>query len=268
MTTDTVLEVEDLTVGYDDRDVIRGVSFSLRRGEILGIVGPNGSGKSTLLKGVTRALPATSGRVRIGEAEIQSLSSNEVARSMSVVPQAAILPDGFTSLEVTLMGRTPYLRLLQSEGPEDLTVARRSMLQTDTLDLAGRPVNELSGGERQRVVVARALTQRSPILLMDEPTVHLDIAHQIGLLDLVEQLARNQSLSVIAVVHDLTLAAQYCDRLILVHEGRIFASGTVSNVLRPETIEAVYGMPVRIIEHPDTGRPVVLPRTGLSRHLE
>lgn len=262
--SDTVLQIEDLTVGYGERDVIKGVSLALAKGEVLGIVGPNGSGKSTLLRGLTRALPVRSGSARVGGSELDGMSANQLARTMAVVPQGAVLPDGFSALEVTLMGRTPYLRLLQSEGTEDLTVARRSMLQTDTLDLAERPVNELSGGERQRVIVARALTQQSPILLMDEPTVHLDIAHQVGLLDLIEELARNQGLSVIAVVHDLTLAAQYCDRLILLRDGVVFAAGPVGDVLTRETVRAVYDIDVTIVEHPQTGRPVVLPNRGTA----
>lgn len=144
--SETVLEVENLVVGYGERDVVKGVSLTLGRGEVLGIVGPNGSGKSTLLRGLTRALPVRAGSARVGGGELDSMSANQLARTMAVVPQSALLPDGFSALEVTLMGRTPYLRLLQSEGIEDLTVARRSMLQTHTLDLAERPVNELSGG--------------------------------------------------------------------------------------------------------------------------
>jgi iron complex transport system ATP-binding protein len=182
------------------------------------------------------------------------------------VPQTALLPDGFTALEVTLMGRTPYLRLLQSEGPEDLKIARRSMLQTDALHLSDRDVNELSGGERQRVIVARALTQQSPILLMDEPTVHLDIGHQIGLLDLVRELASEQSLSVIAVVHDLSLAAQYCDRLVLLKDGEMFATGAPDAVLQPATVKTVYGLDVHVISHPTTGRPVVVPIPGSGHY--
>ena len=254
-----VLEIRNLVAGYDDVEVVKGISFSLFEGEILGIVGPNGSGKSTLLRAMTQVLPVRSGDVFLRGGALSNYRQDELARSMAVVPQAALLPEGFSALEVTLMGRTPYLRLLQSEGPQDLTIARRSMLQTDTLGLAEREINELSGGERQRVIVARALTQQSPILLMDEPTVHLDIAHQIGLLDLVEQLAQNQSLSVIAVIHDLTLAAQYCDRLILLDHGSVHSSGPVEDVIRPETIRTVYDVDVRVIPHPDTGRPVVLP---------
>ena len=257
--SEPVLRVEDLTTGYDDRDIIRNVNLSLAEGEILGVVGPNGSGKSTLIRAITQVLSLRSGTVHVRGAELERYSANDLARTMAVVPQSAVLPDGFSALEVTLMGRTPYLRLLQSEGPADLAIARRSMLQTRSLSFAERPVDELSGGERQRVIVARALTQQSPILLMDEPTVHLDVAHQIGLLDLVEQLARNQSLSVIAVIHDLTLAAQYCDRLVLLHDGAVVASGTPDEVLRTETIQEVYDVEVRVIEHPDTGRPVVLP---------
>ncbi len=255
----TILSVDNLVAGYEDSDVLRGVSFSLQEGEILGIVGPNGSGKSTLLRSLTRILPARAGDVRLRGESVTESRPDELARTMAVVPQSAILPDGFSALEVTLMGRTPYLRLLQSESPEDLQIARRSMLQTDTLALAERPVNELSGGERQRVIVARALAQQSPILLMDEPTVHLDLAHQIGLLELVEQFARNQSLSVIAVIHDLTLAAQYCDRLIMLDRGEIHATGTPEEVVTEAIIAGVYGARIRVIEHPETGRPVVLP---------
>jgi iron complex transport system ATP-binding protein len=258
----TVLEVDNLSAGYGDGDVVHSISFDLAEGEILGIVGPNGSGKSTLLKALTRALPGRTGQVHLLGKDLAAFGSNELARTLSLVPQSAILPEGFSALELTLMGRTPYLRLLQSEGPADLAVARRSMLQTDTLDLSERLVSELSGGERQRVVIARALTQQAPILLMDEPTVHLDIGHQIALLDLVAELVANQSLAVIAVVHDLTLAAQYCDRLMLLHEGVVYSSGAVSDVLLPDTIRDVYDVEVRVIEHPDTGRPVVLPVRG------
>lgn len=258
----TVLEVDDLSVGYGETNVLRSVSLTLGEGEILGVVGPNGSGKSTLLRALTQVLNPDSGTVRLLGSDLNGYRSGDLAKIVSVVPQAALLPDGFSALEVTLMGRTPYLRLLQSEGSQDLTIARRSLLQTDSLHLADRQVNELSGGERQRVIVARALTQQSPILLMDEPTVHLDIGHQIGLLDLVSDLAREQSLSVIAVIHDLTLAAQYCQRLMLLHRGEVVATGTPDEVLQPESIRSVYGLAVRVIPHPVTGRPVVLPVPG------
>jgi iron complex transport system ATP-binding protein len=265
MSGEPIIEITGLTAGYGDRDVLHGVDLCLNEGEILGIVGPNGSGKSTLLRAVTQALPLRSGSACLRGDPVDRIRPGELARAIAVVPQVALLPEGFTALEVTLMGRTPYLRLLQSEGPEDLTIARRSMLQTDTLDLAERTTNELSGGERQRVIVARALTQQAPVLLMDEPTVHLDIGHQISLLDLVNELARQQSLSVIAVIHDLTLAAQYCDRLVLLHNGAVFAAGSPREVLQPESIRAVYGVETSVIDHPTTGRPVVLTVPGSAR---
>jgi iron complex transport system ATP-binding protein len=266
MSENVVLEVDQLAAGYDDLDVIRNISFSLLEGDMLGIVGPNGSGKSTLLKALTRSIPVHSGRVRIHGRDLSEFRANDLAQTVSVIPQSSPLPEGFSALEIALMGRTPYLRLLQSERPSDLALARRSMLQTDTLHLAERSVSDLSGGERQRVVVARALTQQSPILLMDEPTVHMDIGHQLSLLDLIVELQKKQHLSVVTVVHDLTLAAQYCDRLILLSEGEIFAAGTVESVLNPDTIRAVYNAGVRVDIHPDTGRPYVLPVPGFHKH--
>jgi iron complex transport system ATP-binding protein len=259
MTSQPVLSVEHLVAGYGDVDAVTDITFQLAEGEVLGIVGPNGSGKSTLLKAITRGIPIRSGTVTIHDQPLESFRENELARRVSVIPQTAPLPEGFSALDVTLMGRTPHLRLLQSEGPSDLAIARRSMLQTDTLAFADRTVNELSGGERQRVVVARALTQQSPILLMDEPTVHLDIGHQIELLDLIVDLTRKQSLSVVTVVHDLMLAAQYCDRLLLLSKGGVYEAGEVQDVLTPDTIRAVYNVDVRVVPHPDSGRPVVLP---------
>lgn len=264
MSDRVILEVDNLFAGYEGHDVLHGVSLSLIEGEILGVVGPNGSGKSTLLRAITQGIKPHRGSISVRSEQLSTYKPEQLARTMGVVPQSALLPEGFTALEVALMGRTPYLRLLQSERPEDFAIARRSMFQTDTLHLSDRPTNELSGGERQRVIVARALTQQAPILLLDEPTVHLDVGQQHSLLDLVRDLARNQSLSVIAVIHDLTLAAQYCDRLTMLHEGRMFATGAVDTVLDPEKIRSVYDVEVRIIDHPDTGRPVVLPVPGYA----
>jgi iron complex transport system ATP-binding protein len=257
-----MLEVQGLSVGYNDRQVLRGIDLTLADGEFLGVVGPNGSGKSTLVRALSRMLRPVAGSVRVMGREMRVFTTKELAQALAVVPQTPVLPEGFTALEVTLMGRTPHLRFLQLEGPDDLAVARRSMQQTAALEFAERPVDELSGGERQRVVVARALAQESPILLMDEPTSHLDVRHQIALFDLVLRLSRGCRLAVVAVIHDLTLAAQYCDRLILLHEGRVVAAGPPESVLMPEQVGAVYGAEVCVIQHPATGRPVVLPVPG------
>jgi iron complex transport system ATP-binding protein len=187
------------------------------------------------------------------------MGRREVARVAAVVPQEATLPGGFTALDCVLMGRTAHLKLLENEGTRDLEAARRAMMATDTWPLAERRVGELSGGERQRVVVARALAQEARLLLLDEPTAHLDIGHQASVLGLVRRIAAENGMSVLAVVHDLSLAGQYCDRLVLLCGGRVLAEGTPAEVLEAGVLRAAYGVEVRIIAHPDTGRPVVAP---------
>lgn len=260
------LSAYDLTLAYSSagRDVIalRDVSLSLDPGEVLGLVGPNGSGKTTFIRAVTGAVRPTSGSVRIGAVDATSLSQRELALQIAVVPQDPVLPPAFPALECVLMGRTPHLRVLQNEGPRDLEAARKAMLATDTWQFAERLLGELSGGERQRVVVARALAQETPVLLLDEPTAHLDIGHQASVLRLVRDAARNDSKAVLAVVHDLTLAAQYCDRLVMLRGGSVVASGTPTEVLVVSLLREVYGAAVDVFLHPLTGRPVVAPGDG------
>lgn len=254
-----VLEARGLRAGYGSREILRGLDLALRPGEILGVVGPNGSGKSTLVRVLSGVLRPWAGEIRLMGRDLAAYSPKALARTVAVVPQAAALPEGFPALQVVLMGRTPHLGFLASEGPEDLVAARRAMEQTDVLHLAGRPVQRLSGGERQRVVAARALAQDAPVLLLDEPTAHLDVGHQTALFDLVHRLARERRLAVLAVVHDLTLAGQYCDALLLMKDGRALAEGPPHAVLSAERVAEAYGVAVSVIQHPVTGRPVVLP---------
>ncbi len=257
-----VMEVQQLRVEYDGREVLHGVDLTLKPGEVLGIVGPNGSGKSTVVRALSQVLASSGGVMWIMDRDPMGLKPPDLAKLLAVVPQSSVLPDGFTALDVTLMGRTPYLRLLRGEGPDDVRIARQALMQTASIEFADRPVNELSGGERQLVVVARALTQQAPILLMDEPTAHLDINHQITLLDLASGLVHDHERSVIAVIHDLTLASQYCDRIVVLNDGRVVATGTPHEVIHADMVEAVYGAEVAIIEHPVTQRPVVIPVPG------
>ncbi len=259
------LEVRGLTVTYpagprQARVALRDASLTLVRGELLGLVGPNGSGKTTLIRAVTRAVSPAAGGVLVCGEDAARLSVSEIARRAAVVPQNPQLPEVFTAMEAVLMGRTPHLRLLQAEGLADREAARRAMLATGTWELAGRRIGELSGGERQRVVVARALAQETPVLLLDEPTAHLDIGHQAAVLELMLQLCRTEGKAVLAAVHDLTLAAQYCHRLIMLHRGEVVAEGSAAEVLRAPLLERVYGARVRVFPHPDSGRPVVAPR--------
>ena len=261
-----LLAAEGLRVMYTSagRDIpaLRGVSLALSAGKVVGLVGPNGSGKTTFVRAVTGAVRLNSGHVRIGGVDARTMSQRDVARVIAVVPQDPVLPVAYTALEAVLMGRTPYLRLLENEGQHDVEIARKAMAATDTLTLADRPLGELSGGERQRVVVARALAQQTPVLLLDEPTAHLDIGHQSAVLGLVRRAARTDAKAVLAVAHDLTLAAQYCDRLVMLQQGAVVAEGTPAEVLQPGLLSDVYGGRVDVFPHPQTGRPVVAPGDG------
>lgn len=254
-----MLEIRDLRADYGGALVLRGVSLDVAAGEVVGLVGPNGSGKTTLVRAVTRVIPLRSGEARLLGEDCRALTRAELARRVAVVPQNAALPEGFTVLEIVLMGRTPHLRLLQSEGPLDLAAARRALTQTDITAFASRFAHQLSGGERQQVVIARALAQEAPVLLLDEPTSHLDVGHQMAVMDLVRRLCRERGLAVLATIHDLTLAALYCDRLVLLDRGAVVAEGAPDSVLRPELIARTYGAEVTVMRHPVSGRPVVVP---------
>jgi iron complex transport system ATP-binding protein len=254
-----MLEIQSIWADYGGAPVLRGVSLDVAAGEVVGLVGPNGSGKTTLVRAVTRVMPLRSGEVRLLGEDSRTLTSAALARRVAVVPQNPALPEGFTVLEIVLMGRTPHLRLLQSEGPSDLAAARRALTQTGATALASRFAHQLSGGERQQVVIARALAQEAPVLLLDEPTSHLDVGHQMAVMGLVRHLCQERRLAVLATIHDLTLAALYCDRLVLLDRGAVAAEGLPESVLRPELIASAYGAEVTVLRHPDSGRPVVVP---------
>jgi iron complex transport system ATP-binding protein len=259
-----MLDIRDLTLSYGERVALRDVSLSLARGELLGVVGPNASGKSSLIRAITDVVTPQRGEVWLDGSLVRRLSRRELSLRVAVVPQNPSLPEAFTALEVVLMGRTPHLGLLQSEGRADWAAVRRALEQTDAWHLVDRRIGELSGGERQRVVVARALAQEAPLLLLDEPTAHLDVGHQAAVLELLQRLCRGDGAdgspkAVLAVVHDLTLAAQYCDRLAMLSEGRLVALGSPQEVLSPQVLASVYRTQVSVFPHPLTGRPVVTP---------
>jgi len=262
-----MLSVSDLWAGYPStslragpgRAVLRGVNLAVAAGEVVALVGPNGCGKTTLVRAITGVIRPQRGEARLAGEDASALSTRERARRVAVVPQAAPLPPGFSALEQVLLGRTPYLGLFASEGPGDLAASRHAMLATDCWSLAERPVDELSGGERQLVLLARALAQEPRILLLDEPTSHLDPGHQVRTFQLAARLGRELGLAVLAAVHDLTLASLFADRIALMEQGRIGLEGRPEEVLRPDVVERVYGSPVVVVRHPTTGRPVVLP---------
>lgn len=254
-----MLEIQSLYVGYGKETVLADFTISVRPGEVVALVGPNGAGKTTLIKAVSGVLRARAGMIRVNGRDLNRLPAMERARYLSVVPQARNLPPAFTVWQTVMMGRTPFLGWLGKASEQDRTRARWALERTDTLSLARRRVDELSGGEQQRVLLARALAQDTPILLMDEPTTHLDIQHQSKLLNLTRQLAEEQNLAVLMALHDLNLVALYADRAALLVEGRLRAAGTPTEVLTPQRLSEVYQIPLQVIAHPEYGTPLVLP---------
>ncbi|MDO8586535.1 MAG: heme ABC transporter ATP-binding protein [Armatimonadota bacterium] len=256
------LKISDLEVSYGLEPVVRGVSFDLKNGELVAVVGPNGSGKTTLLRALSRTIKPSKGAVYLDERDIFRFSSRELAREMAVVPQDSEVGFEFTALEIVLMGRSPHLGRFSLEGERDLEIAREAMEQTATLDIADRAVNTLSGGERQRVIIARALAQQPRVILLDEPTSHLDINFQVEILELIRRLVREKQIAALAVLHDLNLAAHYCDWMILLKDGRVHAAGEPEDVLTADNVRQVYGVEVWVRKHPAYGRPYII--SGVS----
>ena len=254
-----MLDVRGLSAGYAEHAVLHAIDLRAERGELLALIGPNGCGKTTLLRAISGVLAYREGSISLDGQDVCGISAAALARRIAVVAQGAPLPERFTAFELALMGRTPHLRLLQSEGRRDVETVRAAMLRTDCWQLRDRYVEELSGGERQRVVIARALAQEPQLLLLDEPTSHLDIQHQVTTFRLMLELCRADRIAVIAVVHDLTLAAMFADRTALMSQGRVVADGAPEDVMQPALLERVYGMALRVFAHPVTGRPIVVP---------
>jgi iron complex transport system ATP-binding protein len=253
------LSIEGVDCFYDSAKVLENVQFSVKTGTFLGILGPNGSGKTTLLKSISRVLKPRKGTILLDDADVYKMKSREVAKHMAVVPQDSSIAFSFTALDIVLMGRTPHLSRLETESPKDLAIARKAMEYTKTWYLAQRPVTELSGGEKQRVIIARALTQEPKILLLDEPTSHLDISNQLEILDLLKHLCTEKKLLIISVFHDFNLAARYCDSIIMLKQGKIVAAGKTVETLTSNIIKNVFGIDVIVNKHPLTDLPYVIP---------
>ena len=254
-----MLEIRSLSVGYGERHVLHDLNLDLSPGEILGVIGPNGAGKSTLIRILSGILIPQTGEVRVNGRRLAELSYTERARLIAVVPQATHLPPAFTAWETVLMGRTPYLNWLGQTSVHDDEIVRQVMLHTDTLELADRRVGELSGGEQQRLLLARALAQAAPLLLMDEPTAHLDLQYQFSLLDQVRDLATRGKLAVLIVLHDLNLVARYADQVALLVKGELRALGTPRQVLTPDLLSQAYHTPLEVLTLGNSGQPFVMP---------
>ncbi|WP_370418606.1 ABC transporter ATP-binding protein [Streptomyces sp. QH1-20] len=259
------LAAESVTLAYDRRVIAEDLSVAVPDNSFTVIVGPNACGKSTLLRALSRMLKPTAGAVLLDGSAIDSHPVKQVARTLGLLPQSSVAPDGITVGDLVARGRHPHQGLLRQWSREDERIVGESMAATGVDALAERYVDELSGGQRQRVWIAMALAQQTPLLLLDEPTTYLDIQHQIEVLDLCAELHEEQGRTLVAVLHDLNHAARYATHLIAMRDGRVVAEGAPTDVVTAELVERVFGLRCQVIEDPETGTPLVVPAARRSR---
>ncbi len=257
-THDLRLTIQNLSAGYGHEQVLQDVSAIVMPGELVALIGPNGAGKSTLIKTISGILPIQSGSIHIDGSNLLKMDEQSRARLVSVIPQARNLPPAFTTREVVLMGRTPYVGWLGRVSHHDEEIVDRAMQRTDIAELANRRMDQLSGGEQQRVLVARAIAQDPRLLLLDEPTTHLDIQYQLSFLDIIVGLSHQDQMAILMAIHDLNLAARYADRIILMVKGEIIADGTPTEVLTEQLLSDAYHVRVSVQAQPD-GRTWIMP---------
>ncbi|MFD7703849.1 ABC transporter ATP-binding protein [Streptomyces caelestis] len=259
------LSAENVTLAYDQRVIAEQLSVEIPDNSFTVIVGPNACGKSTLLRALSRMLKPSEGRVLLDGQVIQSMPAKKVARTLGLLPQSSIAPDGITVGDLVGRGRYPHQGLLRQWSAEDERVVRESMARTGVAELAERYVDELSGGQRQRVWIAMALAQQTPLLLLDEPTTFLDIQHQIDVLDLCADLHEEQGRTLVAVLHDLNHAARYATHLIALRQGKVIAQGAPKDIVTAGLVEEVFGLRCQVIDDPETGTPLVVPAARTAR---
>lgn len=257
------LEARQLTLTYDNHTVVDRLDLSLPSGQITAIVGANGCGKSTLLRGLSRVLRPHGGEVLLDGADLRSMHPRQIARHIALLPQHPVAPSGMTVAELVGLGRHPHQSPLRPHTRADDRIVADAMEATATVEFAHRPVQELSGGQRQRVWIAMVLAQRTGVLLLDEPTSFLDLAHAIDVLDLVTDLNRERGTTVAMVLHDLNLATRYASHLVAVKQGRVAAQGSPHEVITAERVQEVFGMTSTVVPDPVTGTPLVVP---IGRH--
>jgi len=253
----SLLDVESLSYRYEEKVVLDLITLNINAGEILGILGPNGCGKTTLLKNLNKNLSPHGGCVLIDGTDIDGISKREIAKNIATVPQSNEIRFAFTVREIVTMGRMPFQESFRGETREDLEIIDQAMEQTSLTDFADRYINTLSGGERQRAIIARAITQTPRIILMDEPTLHLDINMQFEVLDLIHKLAKENDLAVVIVSHDLPMVTRYCDRIVLIHDHKVFAMGAAEEVLTQENMRTVFNVDAELEKDPRTGKNTV-----------
>lgn len=253
------LAAHQLRLGYGDRIVVDGLDLELRTGSITTIIGPNGCGKSTLLRALGRLLKPRAGQVTLDGVDVASLRTREVARVLSMLPQAPVSPEGLTVADLVARGRHPHQRWFRQWSSDDESTVDDALAETGVADLADRAVDELSGGQRQRVWISMSLAQGTDLLLLDEPTTYLDLAHAMEVMDLVERLRTDLGRTIVMVLHDLNMAARYSDRLIVMKDGAIVRQGPPRDVLDADMLLDVFGLNALVIDDPVGGGPLVVP---------
>ena len=263
MTTDHTLTIENLSLGYGDRTVIEALDLAVPAGKVTAIVGANACGKSTLLRSMSRLLAPRAGHVILDGKDVHRMPAKQLARTLGLLPQSPIAPEGITVADLVGRGRHPHQGILSRWSRADDIAVADALEATETAELAERSVDELSGGQRQRVWIAMALAQQTDLLLLDEPTTFLDVSHQIEVLDLLTDLNRTRGTTIVMVLHDLNLAARYADHLVALAAGQVHAQGEPAQVLTEEVVRSVFGLDSRVILDPTSGKPLMLP---IGRH--
>jgi iron complex transport system ATP-binding protein len=264
-----MLSIENLNAGYKGEKVLHDINLKVPQGSVIALIGPNGSGKTTLIRAISGILTPASGKVRYNDQDLTQKSIQDRSKLVAVVPQIRNLPPAFSVYEVVALGRTPYLNWFGITSGQDHEIVKQSMAQVDLLEMADRNIAELSGGEQQRVMLARALAQQTPVLIMDEPTSHLDLQYQVSFLKSVHRLAHPSQAeiqngfeprSALVAIHDLNLLTNFADQVALMVDGRLVKLGTPAEVLQPEILSGVYHLPLTTLQDPITGHFAVLPR--------
>ncbi|GLY29952.1 ABC transporter ATP-binding protein [Kineosporia sp. NBRC 101731] len=263
MTTEHTLIARDLHLGYEGHEVVTGLNLEVPPGQVTMIVGPNACGKSTTLRSMARLLAPTSGAILLDGKDIQQTPTKEVAGLLGILPQTPVAPDGIIVSDLVGRGRYPHQGWLRRWTAQDDEAVAEAMRATSVLDLASRPVDSLSGGQRQRVWIAMALAQRTDLLLLDEPTTYLDVAHQLEVLDLLIDLNATRGTTVVVVLHDLNLACRYADHLVAMRDGKVMAQGNPTEVVSAELINEIFGMRCSVVPDPISGTPMIVP---IGRH--
>lgn len=253
------IKIDNLNCLFGEKQILSNISLNIEKGKFYSIIGPNGSGKTTLLKHISKSLEVKDKIIYIDDKDINKIKIKEFGKTIALVPQNTNIEFDFSVLDIVLMGRTPYIKRFNEETHEDYKIAENAMRMTNTWHLRERTINSLSGGERQRVIIARAIVQETNIILLDEPISHLDIQHQIEVLDLMIELNKKKGITVVAVLHDINFAIQYSHKVILLKNGEVFNEGIPEEVITNESIESVYGIKVSRVENPVNNKPYYIP---------